>query len=288
MGNEPRPFVKWAGGKRRLLPVIDSIVNGAFSSGVRTYVEPFVGGGAVLFRVLSGGHGVKTVASDLNGDLITVYAVVRDRPGELNAMLKAMSDEYTPLGQEGRNAVFLKARERFNGGGLDPVETAALFIFLNKTCFNGLYRVNRSGAFNTPHGRYANPAIHDPDNILACSRALSGTGLLNFDYRETLRFASPETLYYLDPPYRPVSASASFTAYTPYGFSDADQKALREFCGDVDKAGGKFVMSNSDTGDRFFDNLYEGFCISRVTAPRSISSDGSGRKPVTEIIVSNF
>lgn len=288
MGNEPRPFVKWAGGKRRLLPAIDNIMKGAFSSGVNMYVEPFCGGGAVLFHVLSSGYGIRTVASDLNDDLITAYAVVKEMPDRLNKMLEAMSDEYMPLDHDGRNLMFLKARERFNTGELDPVETAALFIFLNKTCFNGLYRVNRSGLFNTPHGRYANPGIHDPDNILACSRALSGTGLMNFDYRETLRFASPETLYYLDPPYRPVSASASFTAYTPYGFSDADQKALREFCGDIDKAGGKFVMSNSDTGDRFFDNLYEGFYISRVTAPRSISSDGSGRKPVTEIIVCNF
>ena len=291
---QARPFIKWVGGKTQLLDEVRKSLPRDFASRRHvTYVEPFVGGGAVMFWILQAYPNIeRAVINDINPELICTYRVIKEKVAELIVELANIHDEYIPLGAEDRKAYFLEKRTRFNTKRTAQIETAALFIFLNRTCFNGLYRVNSKGEFNVPHGKYANPRICDADNLRACSKVLQKVEILCGDFAETERYAGPDTLFYFDPPYKPITETSSFTSYAKEGFNDAEQIRLRDFCDKISKDKALFVASNSDPknvnpSENFFDNLYNHFIIKRVSAARMINSDASGRGAISELMISN-
>ena len=203
-----------------------------------------------------------------------------------------LQTEYLQLDAVARKKYFLVQRERFNGDNKTDIETAALFIFLNRTCFNGLYRVNSKGKFNVPHGRYSNPKICDVETLRADSAILQRVEIMCGDFAQTGKYAGDNVLYYFDPPYRPLTETSAFTSYSKDGFDDAEQMRLRDFCSQITTRKSLFVASNSDpqnvdNGDDFFDHLYENFSIKRVSAARMINSRGNGRGAISEIMISN-
>ncbi len=289
-----RPFIKWVGGKTQLLNDIKKSLPHDLSqrSGI-TYVEPFVGGGAVLFWILQEFPNITgAVINDINPALICTYRVIKTNVESLIAELSRLQAAYLPLDEAERKDYFLSQRERFNEGDNSDVETAALFIFLNRTCFNGLYRVNSKGKFNVPHGRYANPKICDAATLRADSAVLQRVEILCGDFAQAGVYAGKNALYYFDPPYRPLTETAAFTSYAKDGFDDAEQTRLRDFCNQIVKKGSLFVASNSDPlnvdkDDHFFDHLYRQFSIKRVSAARMINSKGDRRGAISEIMISN-
>jgi len=289
-----KPFVKWVGGKSQLLPEIAQQIPKKFFHGEDSvYVEPFVGGGAVLFWILQAHpHIKKAVINDINTQLITTYRVVKEKPVELIELLRELQEQYLPKSEEERMAYFFMQRERYNYSKLSEEEIAALFIFLNRTCFNGLYRVNMKGAFNVPHGRYTHPKICDEETILADSRILQGVDILCGDFEQMAAYASSNVLYYLDPPYKPLSKTSSFSSYTSEGFGDEDQIRLGKFCWKITKEKASFILSNSDLenteeGDGFFENLYKSFSIRHVMAKRAVNAVAEKRGKISELLISN-
>ncbi len=289
-----RPFVKWVGGKTQLLDDIrKSLPRDLLQRSDVTYVEPFVGGGAVLFWLLQEYPNItRAIINDINTELICTYRVIKYDVESLIIELHRHQAEYLSLDEVGRKEYFLSQRERFNGRGISDVETAALFIFLNRTCFNGLYRVNSKGQFNVPHGRYAKPKICDENTLRADSAVLQNVEILCGDFAQTGKYAGDNVLYYFDPPYRPLTDTSAFTSYAKEGFDDAEQMRLRDFCEQIAKRKSLFVASNSDpqnvdNGDEFFDHLYKMFSIKRVSATRMINSKGNGRGAISEIMISN-
>ena len=288
------PFIKWVGGKTQLLDEVRKSLPLDFAERRHvTYVEPFVGGGAVLFWILQTYPNIEhAVINDINSELICTYRVIKEDVEALIEKLTAIQAEYIPLNAEGRKNYFMHQRTLFNAKITKPVETASLFIFLNRTCFNGLYRVNSRGEFNVPHGKYANPRICDAENLQACSTVLQKVEILCGDFAETGRYASPNTLFYFDPPYKPITETSSFTSYSKNGFNDAEQIRLRDFCDQISKDKALFVASNSDPKEvnpkeDFFDTIYNHFIIKRVSAARMINSDASGRGAISELMISN-
>lgn len=291
---QAKPFIKWVGGKTQLLDDIKKSLPHNFSQrdGV-TYVEPFVGGGAVLFWILQEYPNItRAIINDINTELICTYRVVKYDVESLIIELTQLQTEYLQLDAVARKKYFLVQRERFNGDNKTDIETAALFIFLNRTCFNGLYRVNSKGKFNVPHGRYSNPKICDVETLRADSAILQRVEIMCGDFAQTGKYASDNVLYYFDPPYRPLTETSAFTSYSKDGFDDAEQMRLRDFCSQITTRKSLFVASNSDpqnvdNGDDFFDHLYENFSIKRVSAARMINSRGNGRGTISEIMISN-
>ena len=291
---QARPFIKWVGGKTQLLDEVCKSLPSDFASRQHiTYVEPFVGGGAVLFWILQAYPNIEqAVINDINKELICTYQIIKEDVETLIEMLSSMQAEYIPLNPDSRKEYFMRKRALFNTKGTSPVETAALFIFLNRTCFNGLYRVNSKGEFNVPHGKYSNPRICDSDNLRACSRILQKVEILCGDIAETGSYAGPDTLFYFDPPYKPITETSSFTSYAKEGFDDREQIRLRDFCNQISKEKALFIASNSDPKDvnpqeDFFDTIYNHFIIKRVSASRMINSDASGRGAISELMISN-
>ena len=289
-----RPFVKWVGGKTQLLDDIKKTLPRDFSRrNEMTYVEPFVGGGAVLFWILQEYPNItRAVINDINAELICTYRVIKYDVENLILELSRLQNEYLPLNEVDRKKYFLAQRERFNERDTSEVEIAALFIFLNRTCFNGLYRVNSKGKFNVPHGRYANPKICDEETLRADSAVLQRVEILCGDFAQTSKYAHDNVLFYFDPPYRPLTDTSAFTSYAKEGFDDAEQIRLRDFCDLIAKQKSLFVASNSDplnvdNEDVFFDHLYKMFSIKRVSAARMINSKGNGRGAISEIMISN-
>ncbi len=291
-----KPFVKWVGGKGQLIEQLEALLPADFDAWDNvTYIEPFVGGGAMLFHMLQKYPNIRrAVINDINSDLTTCYKVVRDYPAELIQSLEKIQIEYRSLSSEdARRDFFLKVRDRFNTKSLSSVENTTLFFFLNRTCFNGLYRVNKSGAFNVPFGKYSTPTICDAKTIMADSNLLQNVEILTGDFEETIHYAEGRTLFYFDPPYRPLSNTSSFNDYTKEAFNDFAQVRLKEFCDRVQQAGYYFMLSNSDCmgkdgKDRFFDDLYIDYQVERVWASRSINSVASKRGKLTEILVHNY
>ena len=289
-----KPFLKWAGGKSWLIEHIEPLLPPHLSSNSFTYVEPFVGSGAMLFWFLDRFPKMeKAIINDLNGDLINVYRTIALQPEELISILDIMQKEYHFLedDEDGKKIYYYDKRDKFNLRDCSNVNHAALFIFLNRTCFNGLYRVNKSNKYNVPMGRYKNPTICDRGNLLAVSEALKKVEIRCGDYADTL-VESGNPIYYFDPPYKPISVSSSFGAYTKDGFGDGDQFRLKEFCDILDDKGYNWFLSNSDVrengGDNFFDDMYSDYNILRVNAKRSINSNKDGRGLVSEIIINNI
>lgn len=294
--NKAKPFIKWAGGKGRLITQLERLFPSSLGSGGRfTYVEPFVGGGSMLFHMLEKYENIdRAVINDRNSDLVRTYLTVRDNPEDLVEILHSYQDEYGRLKSvEERKELYLAKRDLYNRHSSSDVETAALFIFLNKTCFNGLYRVNSSGDYNVPFGKSENPLICDSETILADSKLLGNVEIVNGDFENIHSLLGEKSFVYMDPPYRPLPGTASFTSYQKGGFNDEEQKRLASFCRMLDSEGHMWMQSNSDpankdSGDRFFEEVYEGFEIGRISASRMINSKKDGRGPITELVVRNY
>ncbi len=290
-----KPFLKWAGGKGQLIKELEKYYPFADSEFTK-YAEPLVGGGAVLFDILSKYDLKEVYISDTNAELINTYKVIRDNVDGLIVLLNKMQDEFIPLNDEQRKDYYYIQRERFNFlkiANIFNVETAALMIFLNKTCFNGLYRVNKKGQFNVPMGAYKNPLICDKNNLLAVSDKLNRVKIICGDYRKSADFIDEHTFVYFDPPYRPLTKTAGFTAYTEELFDDKSQTELAKFVDEMNKKGAKIVISNSDPkntneDDSFFDELYSSYNITRVDAVRMINSNSKNRGKIKELLISNF
>ncbi|MCB0520077.1 MAG: DNA adenine methylase [Lewinellaceae bacterium] len=290
-----KPFLKWAGGKTQLLPVIGEAFPEKFKAGQPfSYIEPFVGSGAVLFWVLKTFPQVKkAVINDVNSDLTGAYQTIKENPLELIAILEALQQAYFEKKEEARKDFFLEKRERFNQRNLNLLENTALLLFLNRTCFNGLYRVNSQNKFNVPFGKYKQPAISNPTLIKAVSATLQKVDILNGDFEQTLHSADRETFFYFDPPYKPISQTASFTAYAQGAFDDQSQRRLKAFCDKLDALGHSWLLSNSDPKNvdltnSFFDDLYQSYCIKRVRARRAINSNAGKRGEISELLISNY
>ena len=269
----PKPILKWAGGKRQLLPEIMKRMPESFKG----YWEPFLGGGALFFEL----HNRKTISSgflsDLNVDLISVYKYIRNEPQEL-------IESINNLNYGNNENDYYAARKEFNSKP-EPLRRAALMIYLNRHCFNGLYRVSSSGNFNVPFGRYKNPRIPDQDDILSMSEALKNVELECCDFEPALKNVEKNDFVYLDPPYHPLSKTAFFTSYNSGSFGPAEQERLFSVFENVSSRGAFVVMSNSDS--QLIRELYSSYHIFEITANRSINSDKSGRKGITELIITN-
>ena len=275
-----QPFVKWAGGKRGLLSQILPLFPNQFNN----YLEPFVGGGAVFFELFSKGilNDKKIYLFDINSELINTYYVIKSDPKKLIDKLENFAKNHT-------KEFYYKVREwdrKDNFNDLDPVTKAARFIYLNKTCFNGLYRVNKKGYFNTPIGSYKNPNICDAQTILANSFALKNTIIQNSSFENVIKFAKKGDLVYLDPPYYPLNKTSNFTSYSEFEFLEDKQQKLFDIFYQLDKKGCLVVQSNSDTN--FIKNLYANYDIQIVNANRFINSKSSGRGKISEVVIRNF
>lgn len=290
-----KPFVKWAGGKTQLLEEINALLpQNLVHSDNFVYIEPFVGGGAVLFWILQRYPCIsKVVINDINRELIATYQTVKNDVELLVERLSVIQNEYSGLNELSRKEYYLEKRRIFNEKRCSEIEMSALFIFLNRTCFNGLYRVNSKGEFNVPHGKYANPRICDADNLRRVSKLLQKVEIICGDFSQTGRFAGTHTLYYFDPPYRPISDTSSFTSYTEGKFDDKEQIRLSLFCREIVKKGAAFIASNSDPknmnpSESFFEDIYSGFHVKRVYAARMINSVTEKRGKLTELIITSY
>jgi len=291
-----KPFVKWVGGKSQLISSIEKSINNEIRNlSDLTYIEPFVGGGAVLFWILNNFKNIKkAVINDINPNLITTYKTIRDNALDLIIELKLIEKEYKALqSEESRKKFYLMQRERFNAKNLDNIDNSALFIFLNRTCFNGLYRVNSKGLFNVPFGKYANPTICDENTLLTDSDLLQKVIILTGDFEQTLHYATNNTLFYLDPPYKPLNQTSSFTSYSKEDFNDDEQVRLKRFCDKLDKQGYWWILSNSDVksqdaSNNFFEVLYSQYKIDRVWASRSVNANPEKRGKLTELLITNY
>lgn len=270
------PFLKWAGGKARLVPTLTAEVAGL---PVARYIEPFLGGGAVFFGLRAAGLRVPAILSDLNAELMTTFAAVRDDPEGVIATLRPLAEAYLAAGREERRELYYRVRASEPEGS---TARAARLIFLNRTCYNGLYRVNRQGRFNVPHGRYVRPRILDEANLRACAAELAGVELRCADFVEVCAEAGEGDFVYLDPPYHPLSATARFTAYTDRDFGWEDQLRLAATVREMAARGAWFALSNS--AHPAIAALYEGLHPRTVQMPRAINSRGSGRVPVPEFL----
>lgn len=271
------PVLKWVGGKRQLLNNIIPMI----PKNCSTYVEPFIGGGAVLFEL----QPKKAIINDFNSELINVYTVIRDYPEELIKELQFHEDNNT---SEHFYAVREYDRKPEFFSQMTPVQKAARVIYLNKTCYNGLYRVNSAGQFNSPYGKYKNPNIVNETVIRAMSKYFKENNIVikNEDFKEALKGLRRGAFVYLDPPYMPISSSSSFTGYTENGFNEDKQRELKELCDKLDKKGIKFLQSNSDC--EFIRELYSGYRIKTIKAKRSINSKGNSRGEINEVLIYNY
>jgi DNA adenine methylase len=292
---QAKPFVKWVGGKGQLLSQIDNALpKWLFMEKEVTYIEPFVGGGAMLFYMLEKFQNIKkAVINDINKDLIIAYKTVRDNPNELIDGLKVIELEYLALNENERKEYFLEKRDIYNKKLLSEIENTSLFIFLNRTCFNGLYRVNSKGLFNVPFGKYANPKICDKPTILRDSKLLQRVEILNTDFENTLNYSDLNSIFYFDPPYRPLNTTSSFNSYAKEPFNDNEQIRLKSFCDKITTKGHYLILSNSDCKaanpkDSFFDDLYSKYKIERVWASRSINSNSQKRGKLSELLIRNY
>jgi len=268
------PFIKWVGGKGKLRHALSALLPPGVE--LMRHVEPFVGGGAMFFALAP----ERALLCDVNADLVNTYIAVRD---EVSHVIQHLSKLAHGHGEER----YYEVRERYNlRTEKTHAERAALFIYLNKTCFNGLHRVNKKGAFNVPMGRYTNPTILDAQGLLAASAQLAGTDIKRQPFEALLSDARPGDFVYLDPPYEPVSRTANFTSYAQDGFGQDQQTKLRDVYRELDRRGCKLMLSNSDVP--FIRDLYRGFQIDGVLAPRAVSCDGKNRAPAQEVVVRNY
>ncbi len=291
-----KPFIKWVGGKGQLIEQLEAKLPADFDNWDNaTYIEPFIGGGAMLFYMLQQHPNIKrAVINDINPDLITCYRTVRDNVELLIPALRDIQAEYHALSDmEAKREMFMAVRQSYNEKNLDPIENTVKFFFLNRTCFNGLYRVNKRGLYNVPWGKYIQPQICDEYTLRTDSELLKRVEILEGDFEDTLSYAQGNTLFYFDPPYRPLSDTSSFNDYTKDAFNDDSQVRLKEFCDHVNLDGHCFMLSNSDCkgkneADNFFEVLYANYYIDRVMASRNVNANGAKRGKISELLIRNY
>lgn len=299
MSTEAKPFLKWAGGKGQLLSQIDEHLPSDLLGQAFTYIEPFVGGGAMLFHMLRKYPNINhAVINDINPHLVAAYHVIKEQPKELIQRLSVLEKDYFSLPDEGaKKDFFLNARKCFNEAMFDDVDRTKYLIFLNRTCFNGLYRVNSKGKFNVPFGRNLHPTICNADTIIADSEMLNRVNvtILNGDFERTADIMGEgPNFFYFDPPYRPLNATSSFNSYAKEDFNDDEQIRLRNFCARLNKHDNvKWMLSNSDcsaknSNDTFFEDIYGDFHIHRVYASRAINANPNKRGKLTELLIKNY
>lgn len=302
-----KPFLKWAGGKKRVIISIDKLLPQSIkdSKVIENYCEPFLGGGAVFFHLMNEYQINNIYLGDINKELMLTWNIVKNKPKQLIQKLKTLSNEF-PSSHEFRKEFYYDIRENFNenfddfdyeSSGDEQILRASQMIFLNRTCFNGLYRVNKSGKFNVPIGRYKNPLICDEDNLMRVHNILKDVTLVCDDYAKSINFIDDNSFVYLDPPYLPIKKN-SFTNYDSKGFGVKEQFELSEFCKEIDNLGAKFILSNSDPKNydpscNFFKDVYGdlnlGKChYEKIEVRRSINSNGNKRGPINELLIYNF
>lgn len=292
---ELKPFIKWVGGKSQLISELEKMLPSDGNKVLTKYAEPMVGGGALFFNILSKYDFNELYISDINAELINAYQVIKSNVNELIAKLSEMELTFLPMDDNGRKYYYYLIRDKFNAIKLNEntvIDKAAYFIFLNKTCFNGLYRVNKKGEFNVPMGSYKNPTICDEDNLRNINKALQNIIIVCGDYSLSKDFIDKETFVYIDPPYRPISETSAFTSYNSDVFDDKEQIRLAKFIDEINEKGAKIVLSNSDPknvnqDDNFFDDLYKAYQIHRVSATRMINSDADKRGKINELLICN-
>lgn len=290
------PFVKWVGGKGQLVDVLKKNLPENMEEKITKYAEPFVGGGAFLFELINDYAFEEVYINDNNKELINVYSAIKNDCDSLVFELQKIEGDYNKLLAEEQQIFYYQKRTRFNELELDQstsVEKATLFIFLNKTCFNGIYRVNKKGDFNVPFGKREYVNVCEPENLFKVSSLLQNVTIKSCDYHDVLSFVDSSTFVYFDPPYRPLNSTSSFTSYTKDSFSDNDQIELAKTFNELSKKGVKVMLSNSDPknvneNDDFFDDLYSGNKIMRVEASRAINSVGSKRGKIKELLITNY
>lgn len=276
-----------------MIPQLDQLLPRELKEGnIHIYREPFVGGGAMLFHVKQNYEVEKAIISDINAESITAYQEVQQNVEELIFRLQDLQNVYYSKSEEGQATFYYEMREKFNGKMAAPTELAAQFIFLNKTCFNGLYRVNGKGKFNVPRGNYVNPLICDAGNLRLCSSLLQGVEIHHRSYEANRSEFTAETFCYFDPPYRPLHATTSFTKYQAADFKEEDQRALAAFYNEVHQQGAKLMLSNSDPksiypDDDFFELNYPWSHIHRVQTNRTINSNTAERGKTYHLVITN-
>ncbi|ADI73575.1 DNA adenine methylase [Methanohalobium evestigatum Z-7303] len=298
-----KPFLKWAGGKKQLIEEFEKrFPDDLDTVKLKKYVEPFVGGGAVFFHVIQNYDFKECHIYDLNEELILAYRVVKNDVEYLIKRLKTLQSEYLALDHSNRKEFYYSIRKSFNKNKPDIdfstysnkwVERAAQLIFLNKTCYNGLFRVNSKGEFNVPIGSHKNPTILDDENLRSVSRVLQGVYIHLGDFSDCEPVVDSNTFVYIDPPYRPLNQTSSFNSYSKDCFDDNEQYRLCRFYHRLDSMGSKIMLSNSDPknenpDDDFFDNLYTDYNIERVKATRMINCNGKKRGSINELIITNY
>ncbi len=294
-----RPFVKWAGGKGNLVHKLEAMLPANFDNfNNLTYIEPFVGGGAMLFHILHHHKCIRrAVINDINQDLIHCYQLIKKEPKILIERLRDIENNYYCVDITARKELYYAYREQYNSDGIHPDERAALFVFLNHTCFNGLYRVNAAGKFNVPYGRYKKPIICNEELIMADHELLNSIDLVirePGDFKLVRHNLSKDYLnfVYFDPPYRPISNTSYFKEYSNSPFGDKQQEELKLFCDKLSSLNCLIMLSNSDSknenGESYFENLYQGYNIRHVLAPRFINANPEKRVKQTEIVIYNY
>lgn len=291
-----KPFIKWAGGKSQLISTFEGLLPDKISLMENiTYIEPFIGGGAMLFYMLQRFNNIKrAIINDLNPDLIKAYKTIKETPEALIQGLSLIEREYLGIQEEQkRKDFFLSVRKRFNKKEMSDVDNTVLLIFLNRTCFNGLYRVNSKGDFNVPFGKYKNPTICDVETIYADSELLQKVDIISGDFEQTEQYVAGNTFVYFDPPYRPLDATSSFNSYAKEAFNDDEQIRLKRYFDRLSKKKCLMMLSNSDCRgrnpeDSFFDDLYKDYIIERVYASRSVNANPAKRGKLTELLIRNY
>lgn len=293
-----KPFVKWAGGKGSLIPQLKNFYPFELENEtINKYVEPFVGGGAVLINILQKYDVREAYAFDININLINCYNVIKNNVEELIKDLKAKEDEFLRLENEDRQEYFYNVREEYNSYRITEnelsIKRAGEFIFLNRTCFNGLYRVNKNGEFNVPCGKYKNPKICDATNLRNLSFLIRNVVFQYGDYTKSEKYVDNNTFVYFDPPYRPLSVTSGFTSYTKEDFNDENQKELAKYFRKLDEKDAKLMLSNSNPkntnkDDDFFEDIYKGFYINEISAKRMINANSKGRGEISELLITNY
>ena len=298
MQNRIKPFVKWAGGKGSLLNQLNNYYPLVLKNGkIECYIEPFVGGGAVLIDILQNYDVKEAYAFDINIDLINSYNVIKNNVEELITNLKLLEKEYLNLEKDDRKKYFYNIRKQYNSYRITKdemsLQKAIEFIFLNRTCFNGLYRVNKNGDFNVPMGNYKNPTICDEENLRALSELIKNVNFEYGDYKASQKYIKKNTFVYFDPPYRPLNITSGFTSYTKENFDDENQKELALYYKELNNNNVKVMLSNSNPKntnkeDCFFENIYKGFNINEVYAKRMINANSNGRGEISELLITNY
>ena len=303
LSTNAKPVFKWAGGKGQLISQIDSYFPIELRMGkLSKYVEPFIGGGAVFFHIAKNFQVEEYIVADINPELIMAYRSIRKDVEQIIDLLNSIQNEYYSLDQEERKRYYYSVRSEFNHNikeidysNFHPswITRTAQIIYLNRTCFNGLFRVNSKGEFNVPFGSYKKPKISDPDNLRSVSQVLQNTKIFYTDFTEIEPYVGPNTFVYFDPPYRPISDTASFTSYSKDSFNDSEQLRLAQFYRKLDGLGAKLMLSNSDpknvnTEDSFFEDAYSGYKIEKVRATRNINSVAASRGKINELLIMNY